>query len=138
MGLEELNVKTAQMNRDLETREDLELLLSDFYKTAMTDNVIGHYFTKVVILDLEEHLPRIVSFWEKILFGKPVYFENPMFVHQKLHAKSPFEKLHFDRWVEIFSLTIDRLFTGTTAEKAKSKANNIAQSLLNRLLESTT
>lgn len=138
MGLEGLTVKIMLMKRDLETRKDLEILLAEFYKTAMTDKVIGHYFTKVVILDLEEHLPRIVSFWEKILFGKPVYFGNPMFVHQKLHQISAFEKKHFERWLEIFNQTIDKLFSGTMAEKAKSKANNIAQSLLNRLLESTT
>lgn len=121
------------MKRDIETREDLELLLTHFYQQAMTDKVIGHYFTQVIILDLEKHLPKIVSFWEKILLGNPVYFGNPMLVHQKLHQISAFEKKHFDRWLEIFNQTIDKLFSGTTAEKAKSKANIIAESLLNRL-----
>lgn len=125
------------MKKDIESREDLEFLLSKFYEIAMTDEVIWHYFNKVVVLDLEEHLPRIVSFWEKVLFDKPVYFGNPMEIHKDIHKKSAFEKKHFDKWVEIFEQTTDRLFSGATAETAKAKANVIAQSLLNGLLVHT-
>ena len=122
------------MERDIENRQDLELLLSEFYRVAMIDSEIGHFFTKVVQLDLNEHLPRIVDFWEKVLFGNPVYFGNPMEVHQKLSALSKLEKHHFDRWVEIFANTVDRLFEGETAEKAKTKAAVIAEGL-SRALE---
>ena len=74
-------------------------------------------------------MPRIVDFWEKVLFGNPVYFGNPPAIHQKLNALAKLEKHHFERWVEIFSETVDRLFQGETAEKAKAKAAVIAESL---------
>lgn len=118
------------MKHDIENRSDLELLLTEFYKIATIDAEIGHHFAG---LDLNAHLPVIVDFWEKVLFGKPGYFGNPLFVHQRLNEKSPLELEHFRRWVEIFSRTVDRLFAGKTAEAAKLRARMIAHSLHQRL-----
>ncbi len=120
------------MKRDIETREDLDYLLTEFYKIAPNDAEIGHHFDGV---DLEAHLPIIVDFWEKVLFGKPVYFSNPLLIHQKLHEKFPLKLEHFRRWVEIFSATVDRLFVGATAENAKLRAKMIAHSLNQKLNE---
>ena len=53
--------------KEIESREDLELLLAEFYKIAPFDAEIGHHFNGV---DLENHLPVIVDFWEKILFSE--------------------------------------------------------------------
>lgn len=114
------------MKRDIKTREDLENLLSEFYKIATIDAEIGHHFAD---LDLAAHLPIIVNFWEKVLFGNPVYFGNPLAVHQTLHEKSPLKLEHFQRWFEIFSRTIDEMFAGETAENAKLRAKMIAHSL---------
>lgn len=114
------------MKRDIETREDLENLLREFYAIATRDERIGHHFAE---LDLEAHLPIIINFWEKVLFGEPVYFGNPLAVHQILHEKSPLKLEHFQRWFEIFTHTVDELFTGETADNAKLRAKMIAHSL---------
>lgn len=119
--------------KDIETREDLERLLTEFYKIAVADEEIGHHFDD---LDLAAHLPVIINFWEKALFGKPVYFGNPLFVHQVLHEKSPLTFSNFWRWFAIFSSTVDKLFTGKTADAAKLRAKMIAHSL-NQNLNST-
>jgi len=112
--------------KNIETREDLETLLTEFYKIATINEEIGHHFAK---LDLETHLPVIVDFWEKTLFGKPVYFGNPFAVHQTLHEKSPLKLEHFQKWFEIFSQTVDELFAGKMADDAKLRAKMIAHSL---------
>ena len=112
--------------RDIETREDLETLLAEFYRIATTDEEIGHHFDD---LDLKTHLPVIADFWEKILFGNPVYFGNPLVVHQILHEKARLTLSNFQRWVEIFTRTVDRLFAGKTADAAKLRAKMIAHSL---------
>ncbi len=114
------------MKKDIKTREDLAYLLDEFYKIAVKDSEIGHHFDD---LDLETHLPIIIDFWEKILFGKPVYFGNPLFVHQILHKKTLLTLSDFQRWVEIFNATVDRSFIGKTAENAKLRAKMIAHSL---------
>jgi len=114
------------MKRDIETREDLKFLLTEFYKIAVLDSEIGHHFAEI---DLAAHLPVIVDFWEKVLFGKPIYFGNPLAVHRILHEKSPLKLEHFQRWFEIFSQTVDKLFAGETADDAKLRAKMIAHSL---------
>jgi len=112
--------------RDIETREDLEFLLTEFYKIAVEDSEIGHHFAE---LNLAAHLPIIVDFWEKVLFGKPVYFGNPLAVHQKLNERSPLKLEHFQHWVEIFSETADKIFAGEMTDNAKLRARMIAHSL---------
>lgn len=114
------------MKQDIETREDIERLLSEFYSVATADAEIGHHFAG---LDLTAHLPVIADFWEKILLGKPVYFGNPLSVHQHINEKSPLTLEHFRRWVEIFTRTVDSMFEGKQAENAKLRAKMIAHSL---------
>ena len=120
------------MKRDIETREDLEYLLNEFYAVATRDEQIGHHFAG---LDLAAHLPIIVNFWEKVLFDKPVYFGNPLAVHLKLNGKSPLKLEHFQRWVEIFSATADECFAGEMTDNAKLRAKMIAHSLNQRINE---
>ena len=123
------------MKRDIETRADLENLLSEFYDIATQDEEIGHHFAE---LDLKTHLPIIVNFWEKVLFGKAAYFGNPLAVHKTLHEKFALKFEHFQRWVEIFHRTVDKLFAGEMADAAKLRAKMIAHSLnqnLNRQSE---
>ena len=120
--------------KDIETREDLELLLTEFYKVATVDENIGHHFDG---LDLAAHLPVIVDFWEKVLFGKPVYFGNPLAIHQILHVKSALTLEHFQRWVEIFHTTVDSFFNGEMADAAKLRSKMIAHSLNQNLNRST-
>jgi hypothetical protein len=46
---------------DLKTRQDIEILLKNFYEKALKDKVIGYIFTDVAKLDLEHHLPIITD-----------------------------------------------------------------------------
>ena len=115
---------------DIETRADIDRLLVEFYKVVMHDAEIGHHFDE---LDLEHHLPIIGDFWEKVLFGNPVYFNNPLTVHQKLHERFPLRPEHFARWVEVFSRTVDAMFAGEMADLAKFRAGAIGRNLDQRL-----
>lgn len=66
------------MKPDIEKREDLELMLSTFYEKALKDELIRHFFTSVVQLDLNHHLPLITDFWESVLLNKADYRKNVM------------------------------------------------------------
>lgn len=116
--------------RDIETREDIDNLLSEFYRIVPVDGEIGHHFDG---LDLAAHIPIIADFWEKVLFGNPVYFGNPLAIHAKLNDKSPLKPEHFSRWIEIFEAAVDSLFMGEIAETAKLRARTIGDSLSQRL-----
>jgi hemoglobin len=111
--------------KDLENRKDIELLLKKFYAKAFTDEVIGFYFTEIAHLDLEKHLPVIADFWETVLFGVAKYKNNAIKVHDYLHEAHAFENKHFERWIELFTQTINDNFEGEKAELAKQRALSI-------------
>lgn len=111
---------------DITTRTDLETLMEQFYRKAFADDLIGHYFTEVVKVNLEKHIPVIVDFWESVLFDQGGYQGNVMQVHQHLHQLSAFRDEHFQRWVTLFKQTVDELFAGDASEKLKQRAESIA------------
>lgn len=111
---------------DICTRADIELLVDQFYKKVINDEVIGFFFTQVVKLDWDHHIPTMYDFWESNLLGNPTYKGNPMAIHKHLNEKHNLSKVHFDRWLELFHDTVDELFTGEKAELAKSRATSIA------------
>jgi hemoglobin len=114
------------MKRDIETREDLLQLLKQFYDTLLKDETIAYIFTDVAKIDMQQHLPIIVDFWEMILFDAPTYKKNAIQPHLILNQKSKFEKHHFDTWLQTFGQTTDELFEGKNAFAAKQKAKSIA------------
>ncbi len=114
------------MKKDIETREELEAFLWAFYKKAFADELIGRFFTEVVPLDLETHIPIIANFWESVAFNKPSYRKNVMEVHQHIHDLSKIKKEHLDRWVKIFTETLDERFEGPKTELMKQRARSIA------------
>jgi len=116
----------AQNRVDIATRQDVQLLVDSFYKRVIKDDTIGHFFTEVVVLNWEKHIPVMYDFWETTLFHRAIYQGNPIKVHLDLHHKSDLNKIHFDRWVSLFKATIDSYFRGPKAELAKQRAMSIA------------
>ncbi len=112
---------------DISTSADIQLLVETFYGDLVTDPLLGKFFEG---LDLEHHLPRIRAFWEMVLLGEPGYTTNVTEVHLKLNQRIPMERAHFDRWLELFRGTIDRMFAGPNAEEAKMRALSIAAVML--------
>jgi len=121
------------MKRDIENREDIDLLMHEFYAVAIEDKGIGHIFTDVAKLNLEHHLPIIGDFWETMLFQNGVYARhgrNPLQVHGELAKKTPLLFEHFERWLEIFTETVDANFEGDRADFIKMRARAIANRML--------
>ena len=114
------------MKKDIETRKELEDFLWAFYKKAFADELIGRFFIEVVPLDLDTHVPVIANFWESVAFNKPSYRKNVMEVHQHIHHLSKIKKEHLDRWVKIFTETLDENFEGSRTELMKQRARSIA------------
>jgi hemoglobin len=111
---------------DISSRKDIEQVLKKFYAHAFRDDLIGHFFTEVVPLDLEKHIPVITDFWESVIFGTGNYRKNVMEVHRNIHLLSSIEKPHLDRWLKLFSSVIDEDHKGDKAELMKQRAASIA------------
>jgi hemoglobin len=118
-----------QLN-DIGTREDIELLIDAFYKKVVADDLIGVFFTQVVVLDWAMHIPVLYDFWESNLLGSMRYKGNPMSKHFELDGKKAMNAAHFDRWLLLWETTVNHLFKGTKADEAIQRAKQIAQLML--------
>lgn len=112
--------------KDLENRNDIADVVNRFYEKVKTDDLISFFFTDVVPVDWEKHLPVMYDFWEQVVFGTGPYNGNPVKIHTDLSRKSPISHLHFNRWTELFISTVDDLFEGENAERMKQRAISIA------------
>ena len=112
--------------RDL-TADDLMALLSDFYARAEADELLAPYFAD---LDMAAHMPRIVAFWETMLFGAGTYSGNAFQPHARMPGLAP---EHFSRWLRVLEATLDARFTGPNVQYMKDLAHRIAYSMQVRL-----
>jgi hemoglobin len=112
--------------KDIENRQDIELIIIDFYHNLMKDPLIGHFFKTVRTLDLKKHIPLIVDFWENILFQTGSYRRNAMHKHFELHDDSPILKEHFTRWLLLFEQSTRKHFKGPMCNLAFERAKQIA------------
>ncbi len=123
--------------RDIQTREDINLFIDDFYDLVRADETIGFIFNDVIKMDWEHHIPLIVDFWETILLDNPVYQKNAMESHFHVNKEVPLKKEHFDAWLEDFGAAIDKNFEGKICELAKTRAKSIAGIMLFKMTEAT-
>ena len=102
---------------DITTTEDVKLLVDTFYASVNADDLLSPVFNDVVKVDWPHHLPAMYSFWNTLLFGKMDYKGQPFPKHLAL----PIEVRHFERWLYLFTNTVNTLFAGEKAEEAKQE-----------------
>lgn len=115
--------------RDIETEVDVRLLVDEFYGTIRGDALLNPIFTDVAQVDWAHHLPKMYAFWNGLILGKLGYTGSPFVPHATL----PIGREHFVRWLELFRATVDRLFVGARAQRAKDAAGSIAHTFAMRL-----
>lgn len=113
---------------DIETREDILLIMREFYDKLLTDDEINFYFTQITQVDqhLEHHFEILATFWEQSIFMKGGYSNNMFQIHKELHEKVAFQKKHFDVWLNHLYSSIDQHFNGKRAEQMKTNALSMA------------
>lgn len=114
------------MKKDIESREDIIVLVDRFYDKVKTDSSIGYFFNEVAKVDWSKHLGIMYDFWENVLFFSGSYEGNPMQVHKDLHARSNMKMQHFLKWNQLFTETVDEYFAGKNAELIKQRAVSIS------------
>ena len=112
--------------KDLESHDDIQLLVDRFYHKIQNTESLGYIFNDVAKVNWEKHLPKMYDFWESILFGSATYKGNPMAVHFPINQMVALEKSLFEQWLFHWKQTVDENFVGDNANAAKTKADNIA------------
>jgi hemoglobin len=109
------------MKRDIEGREDIELLVNHFYEKVRQDDLLSPVFEQVVQGNWTPHLEKMYNFWETICFNVHKYNGSPF---QK-HIPLAIDATHFERWLHLFHQTLDSFFSGAIAEEVKKRSTQM-------------
>ncbi|HUH74761.1 MAG TPA: group III truncated hemoglobin [Chitinophagales bacterium] len=111
------------MIKEIENIEDIKLLVDTFYGKVREDEQLKDIFNNKIQDRWPEHLEKMYRFWQTVLLDEHTYYGSPFVPHAQL----PVEKEHFNRWIELFYGTVDELFTGDKARKAKWQGERMAE-----------
>lgn len=124
------------MRSQIQSRDDVVLLVDSFYKKVLKDEIISHFFNEVAKINWNHHMPIMYNFWESVLLDNPVYKGNPMTKHIALDQQSKIEDIHFDRWETLWHETLDELFSGEKVDLAKRRASDMKALMKFKIMKS--
>ncbi len=102
--------------------DDIKLLVNTFYAKVQKDDLIGPIFNGIIQDRWEEHLSKMYAFWQTILLDQHTYSGRPF----PPYAGLPVQADHFQRWMMLFTQTVDELFEGEKANEAKLRGEKMA------------
>lgn len=123
---------------DLAGRADIAALLRRFYGRVMVDDILAEPFAELRTSGLELHLPVMADFWETVLFRAGLYRGSALHAHRHVHRRIPLSGSHFVRWLTVWNETVDEMFRGPVAERAKIQGARIAWAMHRRLTGADT
>lgn len=109
--------------KEIITLDDIKKLVDTFYEKVRRNELIGPIFNERIQDRWPQHLEKMYTFWQTVLLGEHTYFGSPF----PPHANLPVSHKHFEKWMELFTQTLDELFTGEKAEDAKWRAGKMAE-----------
>lgn len=115
--------------KTIETREDINILVHKFYAKVRKEPILGPIFNNHIPNEKwPEHLDKLTDFWETNLFGIPKFKGNPTLKHINVDKNLDYktEQLHFGLWLQLWFETIDELYEGELATKAKEASRRMA------------
>lgn len=118
----------STITSDLDDRERISRFVRDFYRDVAQDDLLGPIFAGAHV-DWPSHLDKLTDFWAWQLLGEPGYEGNPLRAHEPIDAMRPFTDEHFQRWLDLFTETVDLNYRGPQAELAKHRAHLMARAL---------
>ena len=91
----------------MNSKQWIEEVTRSFYAKAKDDILIGYHFR--VIENFDDHIPRIVAFWESQLLGRTETPINPPFDIFNVHIPLKIKRGELGRWLMLFRLTLSQL-----------------------------
>lgn len=118
--------------KEIESRKDISLLVHAFYDKIRADEFLGPIFNSHLSADQWSlHLEKLTDFWETNLFGIPKFKGNPPLVHAEVDHKMNcgVTQEHFAHWMRLWFKTINEMFEGRLADRAKDAARKMSTGL---------
>lgn len=86
-------------------------VVHSFYEKAKSDILIGYHFRN--INNFDEHIPRIVAFWEMQLLGQTKRDFGEPFDVMKVHVPLGIKRGELGRWLLLFRKTLQESETNS-------------------------
>ena len=109
--------------QDIRNMEDIKLLVESFYGRVRKDKLLKDIFNERIRDRWPAHLEKMYRFWQTVLLEEHTYYGSPFVPHAKL----PVDVQHFEQWIKLFYETVDELFAGEKATKAKWQGERMAR-----------
>jgi hemoglobin len=117
------------MKSDIATLDDIKLLVDSFYGKVREDDLLANIFNERIQDRWTAHLEKMYRFWQTVLLEEHTYYGSPFLPHAKL----PVDAEHFERWLKLFNETVDTLFEGDKATRAKWQGERMAEMFLSKI-----
>ena len=114
---------------DIQNRDHVYLLVSTFYDQIRNDTTLGPIFNgHIPDKKWPAHIDKLTDFWMTGLFGVICFKGNPTEAHRKVdkNLHHTIDQKHFGQWLNLWFSTIDGLFLGALATRAKEAARKMA------------
>ncbi len=115
--------------KSIQDRNDIFQLVNTFYGKVRQDEILGPIFNaQIAPPEWPEHLEKLTDFWEHNLVGTTSYKGSPTQAHIQVDEANDHQisQTHFHRWLTLWLETVDELFEGPLAERAKAGARKMA------------
>lgn len=109
-------------SKDILSLVEIKALVDSFYEKVRKDELLSPVFNERIGNRWPEHLKKMYAFWQTVLLEEHTYYGSPF----PPHAQLPVHHIHFQRWIELFTNTVDTLFKGEKANEAKWRAAKMA------------
>ncbi len=119
----------TQERKDIESLEDIQLLVDSFYGKIREDEFLKDIFNNIIQDRWPQHLEKMYRFWQTVLLDEHTYYGSPFVPHAHL----PVDAEHFERWIALFYETVDERFDGTRADRAKWQGQRMAEMFLMKI-----
>ncbi|MCO5235284.1 MAG: group III truncated hemoglobin [Chitinophagaceae bacterium] len=110
-------------NRDILCLDDVKKLVDTFYTKVRNDALLAPIFNERIQDRWPQHLEKMYAFWQTLLLDEHTYFGSPF----PPHAQLPVQHEHFTQWMQLFTETVEELFSGEKAAEAKWRAGKMAE-----------
>ncbi len=107
------------------TEDRIRAVVVEFYRRARRDDRLGPVFDAHV-REWDEHLARMTDFWSAALLRTGRYAGRPVERHREVGGLEP---RHFDRWVELFEVTVHDLCPPREAEAFLVRARRMRNAM---------
>ena len=124
------------MIKDIKNREDVSLLVNVFYDRIRENELLGPIFNLHIKEEQwPDHLEKLTDFWVTALFGIVCFKGNPTIAHKTVdyNLNHTIAQYHFEQWVSLWHSSIDSLFEGQLANRAKKTSENMARGQYNAI-----